>query len=307
MTYLWKNTDWPSFSWSSSALLDLLVKARFEQGRLLSLPSGFVHSFEISDFKSAIYSDLSDPFLTLERLHGWQASLYPTGYAGIKKIKIAELRNKDLVGASLPNKNLTEELQKYLHWWQEPPVEMDPVLRSAIAFFWFMLISPYEEGNYDLACALSELALQQEEKTQAKNQLRTYDIAVQLTENKTEVLQKIEKCAAGTGDLTEWLIYYLELYLIAVRSSYAIADKNQSIDLFWKKFSSFDLNNRQRKVLNIMLEEQAQMTNREYVELCKTSRESAKRDLAELVKLGILRLSEKKGRSVSYQLFRGLK
>lgn len=278
--------------------MDLLVRARFEQGRLLSLPSSFVHSFEISDIKNSIYSDLLGPDLSIERLHGWQASLFPTGYSGIKKIKTAELRTKDLLRASLPYKHLNEELKKYLHWWQEPPVEMDPVLRSAISFFWFMLISPYEDGNFELACALSELILQQEEKTL----LRTYDIAVQFAENMPEVLKKIEKVALGNGDLTEWLLYFLHLYLIAVRSSYAIADKNQSIDLFWKKFSSFDLNARQRRVINIMLDERSEMTNRQYVDLCKTSRESAKRDLAELVKLGLLSLGEKKGRSVSYEL-----
>lgn len=298
MAHLWQKADWPSFNWSSSALMDILVKARFEQGRLLSLPSSFVHSFEISDIKGAIYSDLSDFNMLPERLHGWQASLYPTGYSGVKKIKIAELRTKDLVRTSLPNKHLNEELQKYLHWWREPPVEMDPVLRSAIAFIWFIFISPYEDGNYDLACALAELALQQEEKTPA----RPYDIAVQLNEHRSDALKEIEKCANGSGDLTQWLNFYLELYLVAVRSAYAIAEKNQFSDFFWKSASAFDLNLRQRKILNLMLDEKCEMTNREYVEICKTSRESAKRDLAELVALGLLKTGEKKGRSVNYRL-----
>lgn len=298
MTHLWQKANWPSFSWSSSSLIDLLVKARFEQGRLLSLPSAFVHSFEISEIKSPIYSDLVDFNMTLKRLHGWQASLFPTGYSGVKKIKIAELRTKDLIRTSLPNKHLNEELQKYLHWWREPPVEMDPVLRSAIAFFWFMLISPYEDGNYDLACALSELALQENEKTP----LRSYDIAVQLVENRIVVLEQLEKCTAGDGDLTQWLVYYLELYLIAVRSAFAIADKNRNNEHFWKAASAFDLNSRQRKVLALMLDEKTEMTNRDYVQFCKTSRESAKRDLAELVKYGLLKVGEKKGRSVNYRL-----
>lgn len=298
MTQLWGKPNWPSFYWSSSALLDLLVTARFEQGRLLSLPSSFVHSFEISDLKSAIYADLKNFTLTAERLHGWQASLYPTGYAGIKKIKTAEFRNKELLGASLPNKHLSEELQKYLHWWREPPVEMDPVLRSAIAFIWFLFISPYEGGNFELACAVSELALQQNEDSP----LRKYDIAVQLAEHKTKVLEKVEQCSNGNGDLTSWLTYFLELYLLAVRSAYVIADKNQSHDFFWKKFSAFDLNMRQRKILNLMLDENSEITNREYVEICKTSRESAKRDLSDLVKLKILAPGEKKGRSVNYHL-----
>ena len=72
--------------------------------------------------------------------------------------------------------------------------------------------------------------------------------------------------------------------------------------LFWKKFSSFDLNSRQRKILSLLLDENIEMTNRNYVAICKTSRESAKRDLTDLVKLGLLQLGHKKGRSTSYRL-----
>ena len=298
MTYLWQQAAWPSFSWSSSALLDLLVKARLEQGRLLSLPSNFVHSFEISDTQKHIYEDLKNPALNVDRLHGWQASLFPTGYAGVKKIRVAAFRTQNLSKIALPHLNLVSETEKYLHWWQEPPVELDPVLRSAISFFWFSLISPYEAGNFELACALSELALQEQEKTP----LRLYDISIQLEENQDEVLRRLEKCAGGTGDLTEWITYYLELYLNAIRSSYVIADKDQSIERFWRQHSQLDLNQRQRQALNTMLLDNSDITNRSYVDLCKTSRESAKRDLSELVKLGLLLKSEKKGRSVSYSL-----
>lgn len=298
MTYIWQKPEWPSFSWNNSAIFDLLVKARFEQGRLLPLPSSFVHSFEISDNKMALYKDLTNTNLTFEKLHGWQASLYPTGYAGVKKIKIAEFRNKEPHKSSLPYKQLDEQMLKFIIWWGEPPVELDPVLRSALAFLWFIIISPYEDGNFDLACALSELSLQQIEKTP----LRSYDISIQLIENFDDTQKKIESCLLSDGDITEWLLYYLELYLIAIRSAYVIADKNLQTDLFWKKYSALALNTRQRKVLNLMLEATFELTNRKYVEICKTSRESAKRDLAELVQLGLLKLGEKKGRSVSYFL-----
>lgn len=298
MTYIWQKPQWPSFSWNNSAILDLLVKARFEQGRLLSLPSSFVHSFEISDNKIALYKDLTNTDLTLTQLHGWQASLYPTGYAGVKKIKIAEFRNKDFHKSSLPYKQLDEQMLKFIIWWGEPPVELDPVLRSALAFLWFIIISPYEDGNFDLACALSELSLQQIEKTP----LRNYDISIQLGENFDDTQKKIERCLLSDGDITEWLLYYLELYLIAIRSAYVIADKNLHTDLFWKKYSALALNTRQRKILNLMLEAAFELTNRKYVEICKTSRESAKRDLTELVQLGILKMGKKKGRSVSYSL-----
>lgn len=299
MTYLWQNADWPSFNWSNSALLEKLVKARFEQGRLLSLPSDFVHSYEISDIKKHIYSDFANTGLSLERLHGWQASLFPTGFSGIKKIKIADFRTHDLSRSSLPSKRIADSVQQYLHWWHEPPVELDPVLRSAISFFWFYSLSPYDDGNFDLACALSELALHENEKSS----LRKYDLSLQLEENRDEVLKRILNSLQGNGDITDWILYYLDLYSVAVDSAYVIADKNFSRDQFWKKFSHVDLNQRQRKVLNYMLELQTEpMTNRLYVEIAKTSRESSKRDLAELVNFSLVKKEAGRGRSCSYVL-----
>jgi Fic family protein len=328
MTYLWQNANWPSFNWSNSALLEKLVKARFEQGRLLSLPSDFVHSYEISDIKKHIYSDLINPSdldsladnnttapqvgmpnnsptqnsgagLTLARLHGWQASLFPTGFSGIKKIKIAEFRTHDLSRSSLPSKRIADSVQQYLHWWHEPPVELDPVLRSAISFFWFLGISPYDDGNFDLASCLSELALQENEKTS----LRKYDLSLQLEENREEVQNRVLSVLQGSGDITDWILYFLDLYIVAVDSAYIIADKNFMRDQFWKRFSHIDLNQRQRKALNHMLEQQNEaMTNRLYVEITKTSRESSKRDLAKLVELSLLKKDLGRGRSCSYVL-----
>ena len=301
MTYLWQKPEWPSFSWNSSAVLELLVSARFEQGRLLSLGSSFVHSFEISEIKNPLYLDMISPEsgpLMKERLAGWQASLFPTGYAGVKKIRVAEIRTKDLSRSSLPPKNLDEELKKYLHWWTEPPVELDPVMRSALAFFWFVLISPFEAGNFELACATAELALQENEKSVT----RLYDISQQLAENRSEILLNIEKSASASGDITDWMQQYLRHYTAATRAAFTIADKNQRSEKFWKTYSAFDLNSRQRKILNLLLEEDRPITNREYVDICATSRESAKRDLAGLVKFGILNTGEKRGRSASYSL-----
>ena len=178
-------------------------------------------------------------------------------------------------------------------------MELDPVLRSAISFFWFYGISPYEDGNFDLACALSELSLQENEKSL----LRKYDLSLQLDENRDEVLKQIDNSLKGSGDITNWILYFLDLYNLAVDSAYIIADKNFTRDLFWKKFSTLDLNQRQRKVLNYMLDAQDEpMTNRLYVQIVKTSRETSKRDLAELVFLNVLKKNYARGRSSSYFL-----
>lgn len=300
MTYMWQRALWPTFNWNSTAVLEPLVQARFDQGRLLALAPAFVHSFEMHDTRRPLFEDLTKAHssLTREKLAGWQASLFPTGYAGIKKIRPGELRTRNFGTPSLPFDTLNAELDRFMLWWHEPPVGLDPVLRSGLAFLWFYLLSPFEAGNYELAAALAEKALHENEKTA----LRPYDVAVQLEENKSEVLRIAEAAARGDGDLTAWLLLYLKLYTDAVSASTAIAQQDQIIEKFWVRHSTLDLNRRQRDVLNIMLLENRSMTNRHYVELSGTSRESAKRDLAELVKLGLLQAGDKKGRSVSYHL-----
>lgn len=298
MTYLWEKPNWPSFSWVSSELMETLVKARHDQGRVLALGQNFVHSYEVSEQKKEIFADWFNPGLSEERLCGWQASLYPTGFAGIRKIKVGELRTKDFSRSSLPYQNLQEELRKYLHWWTEPPVELDPFLRSAIAFYWFILLSPFDDGNHVIAAALAEKILVENENLN----FRTYDLSLQLEENQAEVTKLIHSTITETGDLTNWILYFLKLSSLSLGSALSLAEHNLASENFWKKLSLFDLNSRQRKALNIMFDERSDMTNRKYVELCGTSRESAKRDLSALLKFKILKTGSGKGRSVFYQL-----
>lgn len=301
LTSLWNRPEWPAFSWKSASLIEVLVQARHEQGRLLASPAEYIHSYELSEIRKHLLVDLIENAtapLTIERLHGWQASLFPTGYSGVKKILIADFRKKLLNRSSLPNENLSRELETLLHWWHEPPVELDPVVRSAISFLWFLLLSPYEDGNFQLACALAECGLQQYEKTKD----RTYDLSLQLEENQEKVLDYVTSISTGDGDITEYLIYFTELFSSAVKSSQLLSEKNQISEKFWTLVSRFDLNRRQKKILELMQSENLRLTNRLYVELCKTSRESAKRDLSKLVRWGVLKLGDGRGRSVFYNL-----
>jgi Fic family protein len=299
MTYLWEKPTWPSFSWTHSSFLNALIQARHEQGRVLALGQSFVHSFEVSDQRKEIFADWFVPGLTKERLIGWHASLYPTGFAGIKKIRIGEFRSKDFSRSSLPYKNLEEELGKYLHWWNEPPVELDPFLRSATAFLWFMFLSPFEEGNFILATALAEKTLVEHENLK----FRTYDLSLQLDENKERIIEHIESAASGSSDITAWIVEFLQMTSLAIESAIGLAEHQNRAESFWKQMASFDLNQRQKKILSLMFEQDLKMTNRLYVDICKTSRESAKRDLAELLKLKLVDLGKGKGRSVQYSLY----
>ena len=107
--------------------------------------------------------------------------------------------------------------------------------------------------------------------------------------------------------MTEWLHWFLGVFLRSIHSSEALINKAFAIAKFWQIHNQSEFNSRQVKVINRLLETgeghfEGGLTNRKYVHLNKVSRETAKRDLADLEHRGILKRNQGKGRSVSYAL-----
>lgn len=297
MTYLWQKATWPSFYWTHSSFINSLVTARHNQGRLLALKQNFVHSFEMIDVRQPLFADLFNSGLDEERLLGWQASLFPTGFAGIRRVAVGAYRQKN--GAkSFPSIHISKEIKNWLQWWNEPPEDLDPVLRAAIGSIWFLIISPFEAGNFIVASALAEKALVENEKLS----FRTYDLALQFEENEERIKELVAEVSVNDGDLTAWISFFLEMLNVSLTSALNVSEQKDLAEKLWKNLASYDLNLRQKKILNLMFEENLPITNRRCQEICKTSRESAKRDLAGLVKLGLIMAGSRKGRSVFYTL-----
>ncbi len=299
---VWQRPEWPYFQWDSSALLDSLVQVRLEQGRLLGLAA----SLPEPQHMTPIEADLTENFqkrLTLERLHGWQASLFPNGFCGIQKVTCGDYRKKDFVLDSFetipPAQNISAEMKKFFDWWNESPVGLDGIIRAGIAYFWLMTLQPYEAGNSDLALSILDCALAQDEKIG----VRHYDIKKHLSSS--EALEMIKACHRSNGDITSWLNWLFEKLKLALLDSQKNAHKQFKIKQFWRLLQDFELNSRQKKILNLFFSKDDPLffvTNRSCVSVCKQSRESIKRDLQALVKWKILLQSESKGRSYSYFL-----
>jgi hypothetical protein len=72
---------------------------------------------------------------------------------------------------------------------------------------------------------------------------------------------------------------------------------------FWKKHAAAPLNERQRDILNRLLDGfEGKLTSSKYATIEKTSPDTALRDITDLVERGILRKGEGGGRSTSYTL-----
>ncbi len=255
--------------------------------------------------------------LTDQRLHGWHAGIFPTGYSSIHKIQVGEWRTgkepmrviSGRMGREIihfeapPSSRILKEMEAFLQWWAQPSVQVDGLIRAGIAHFWFVTIHPYDDGNGRISRAITDMALSQDEKTGR----RLYNLSTQIVKEREAYYDILESCQKGTCDITSWLEWFLHMYIRAIGNSEGIVEKVVMISNFWQLYGQMELNARQIKVLQKMLEAEPEgfeggITNRKYVSMTSTSSETSKRDLVDLEAKGILKQNPGRGRSTSYSL-----
>ncbi|MDD5679783.1 MAG: Fic family protein [Candidatus Omnitrophica bacterium] len=258
----------------------------------------------------------NDKPLTLERLNGWHAALFPSGYSGLRKIRAGKIRGDEpmqIVSGpigkekvhfeALPKDRLHEELRSFLKWWNSSPGRMDGILRAATAHLRFVTIHPYEDGNGRLARAITDMALAQDEKVK----VRFYSVSSEIMRSRNEYYKILEDVQRRRVDVTGWYLWFIKCVTASIEHSRdIIADVLMRID-FWNQHAETQLNERQKKVLNRMLEAGAGnftggLTTRKYVSIAKVSRATAFREIADMLNKKVLRQLSGKGRSVHYDL-----
>ncbi|MEO8016784.1 MAG: Fic family protein [Pseudomonadota bacterium] len=253
--------------------------------------------------------------LTLKRLCSWQAALFPTGRSGLHEIRVGDLRGGEpmqIVSGPIgrervhylapPRKRLEKEMRGFLNWYNQPPQNLDGLIRAGLAHAWFELLHPFEDGNGRVGRALLDHALARDER----RIVRLYSMSARFMSVRDDYYAALEKLSRGNLDVTDWLGWFLAQFTAAAQASEQTVGQVMRRARFWVKHGQSSLNIRQRKALNAMLEARPQgfeggMTNRKYAHLTKTSPATAQRDLAELVTLGCL-LVVGAGRSARYEL-----
>ena len=285
----------------------------------LGLPRGIgVHDRNIDGLVDVLLDAVRfhEKPLTLERLNGWQAALFPSGYSGLRKIKTGKLRGKEpmqVVSGSIgrekvhfeaiPGERLHEEMRLFLKWWETSRGSLDGMLRAAAAHLRFVTIHPYEDGNGRLARALTDMALAQDEKLK----VRYYSVSSQIMRARNEYYQILEDVQRGRVSATEWYLWFIKCVFASINHSEdSIANVFRRVE-FWNQHAAAQLNARQKKIISRVLEAgpgnfTGGLSTRKYVSIAKTSRATAFREIADLLDKKILRQLPGKGRSVHYDL-----
>src|SRR5262249_30659862 len=128
--------------------------------------------------------------LTYKRLCGWHGALFPTGRSGLNKIIIGKWRTKEsgnmqvISGAygrervhyEAPDySRLKTEMLTLLNWFEKEN-NIEPVLKAALAHFWFVTVHPFDDGNGRIARAIADMQLS---RSEASNQ-RFYSMSSQI-------------------------------------------------------------------------------------------------------------------------------
>ena len=256
--------------------------------------------------------------LSTERLFGWHAALFPTGYSGIHKIRVAAWRDDregpmQVVSGPMgrekvhyqapPAERVNDEMKRFFSWWDKSRHEMDGILRAAVAHLWFVTVHPFDDGNGRIARTITDMALAQDENLAT----RCYSLSSQIMAERDAYYEVLERTNKKDGDITQWLKWFLGCMSRAILSSNRLLSNVMQKARFWKCHAQTDLNDRQRRALNRLLDAgpggfEGGLTNRKYAGMTHVSRATAQRELADLVKKDILRPNPGAGRSASYDL-----
>lgn len=251
-----------------------------------------------------------DKPLDHERIYGWHAALFPTGWSGMHRIDTGCYRKGEMQVVSGPmgrekihfqapsHETVKNEMDTFLDWLNGDS-EMDNVLKAAIAHFWFIIIHPFDDGNGRIARAISDMLLARSEDSSE----RFYSLSNQiLTEKKTyyKVLQKVQN---SDGDITEWLNWFLNCLYKALIFTEETSGRVLKKARFWEKYKDTVLNSRQRLMLNKLWDGfEGKLKTSKWAKISKCSADTALRDIRDLIEKGILRQEEAGGRSTNYEL-----
>lgn len=292
---------------------------RSSVARRLGLPSaGLPVDRRIDDLVSVLL-DATQNFatpLTDKRLWGWQAALFPSGYSGMHQVKVGGWRDgvepmrvvsgavgREKIHFEAPaSQRIDKEMQGFLSWWDESAGKVEGVIRAAVAHFRFVTIHPFEDGNGRIARALTDMALAQDDKQPT----RYYSLSAQIMAERESYYNILEKSQKGTCDITEWLAWFLGCFARAIERSDEILTGVFSKSEFWRRHAQEKLTERQKKVINRLLDAgrdgfEGGLTTQKYLSMTHCSRATAFRELDQMLELRILNRTGQ-GRSVRYEL-----
>ncbi|MEX3946201.1 Fic family protein [Paraburkholderia sp. EG287B] len=251
--------------------------------------------------------------VTRERLFGWHAALFPTGYAGLSRINVGAWRDdasgpmqvisgpigRQRVHFEAPPANRLEAQTRRFLDWLNGPAQEPPLIKAALGHLWFVTLHPFDDGNGRVARAIGDLLLARADGSAQ----RFYSLSAQIQRERKGYYDILERTQRGSLDVTLWLAWFFDALHRAVDQAQITLDAVLAKARFWREWATTPFNERQVKLLNRLLDGfDGKLTSGKWAAIAKCSSDTALRDINDLLTRGVLRKAEGGGRSTSYEL-----
>lgn len=247
--------------------------------------------------------------LNLEKIFGWHHAMFEKGYSGFSKIKVAQFRgdgSMQVVSGDYGKENihyeappfdtLEQEMNSFIQWFNETPSSLE---KAAITHLWFVIIHPFDDGNGRITRALTDRVLSKLEKSSFS---KIYTMSKSIYEDRIGYYNALDKTTGRFQkdeplDITYWMEWFFktlhDALLDAQKQLSYIVDKTK----FWDAHRGDELNARQIKVLNKLLDIgnenfKGDLTKKKYVKIANTAETNASRDLADLLEKACIKKVE---------------
>jgi Fic family protein len=251
--------------------------------------------------------------LTEERLFGWHAALFPTGRSGMHRIIVGDWRDDQLgrmqvISGAVGHERIYYEapraekvpadMRAFLQWFNTQE-KIDPVFKAGVAHLWFVTIHPFDDGNGRIARAIADMQLARSDGSAQ----RFYSMSAQIRQERKAYYDILEATQKGDLDITAWLAWFIDCLGRAVDGAENVLAGVLRKSRFWEKHVATMLNQRQRNMLNRLLDGfEGKLTSTKWARIEKCSQDTASRDINDLLERGIFARDKAGGRSTSYSL-----
>ena len=250
-----------------------------------------------------------------KRMCRWHMALFPEGRSGLHGIITEAWRIKPLQVVSgpygrqkvhyeaPPPERLEEEMTSFFTWWRDSRMKLDGIIRAALAHLYFVTIHPFDDGNGRLARSITDMALAQDDGLGR----RYYSLSAQIMKERDVYYKMLEKTQKGNGDCTGWLLWFLGCFDRSLEEAETTLSAVMFKAVFWKRHAETMVNERQRQVLNKLLDAgkgrfEGGLSTRKYVGMTKTSRATAWREIEDMLGKKMIRALPAGGRSTAYEI-----
>ncbi len=252
--------------------------------------------------------------ITERRLCGWHAALFPVGYSGTRPIAVGTWRPVEagpmqVVSGPIgrervhfeapPAERVPREMARFIEWCNAED-GVDPVLRAAVAHFWFVTIHPFEDGNGRLARALADLFLTRADGCPE----RFYSMSTEIESERKDYYRILERTQRGGLDITPWMTWFVGCLDRAIDQADSLTSGVLRKAAVWRRVHDGPpVNERQRRVVTRLLDGfEGYLTTSKYARIARCSTDTALRDIGDLVERGVLIRNAAGGRSTSYRM-----